>query len=60
MTQEYQDFLLIKNLYHCTPEELENQDYFTTDLHANFLGLEGDKSNLEDMRDKQKAKFSKK
>jgi len=51
---EYIEYLLIKNVYHCTPDELEQQNNDTTDLHLIFMNLEN-KKQLNDIK-KQELK----
>lgn len=55
--QEYVDYVLIKNLYHCTPEELDKQDDFITSLHVDFMGLEAKEEALQAKRAEQAAKI---
>jgi len=34
--EEYAEYLLCKAVYHCTPDELSEQDEWTTNLHFAF------------------------
>ena len=43
MPEEYIDFDLIRNVYHCTPAELEEQDFSTIFLHREILRVEAEK-----------------
>lgn len=56
---EYADYLLVKELYHCTPSELDEQDSFITDLHIEFMGLEAKEQKLQEKRAEQSQKFKK-
>lgn len=56
MPQEYIDFILIKELYHCTPSELDEQDQNIVDLHLSFLGIQADESYKESKRAEQRSK----
>lgn len=60
LPQEWADYLLIKELYHCTPEELDRQEYAITEMHIGFLGLQNRSQNIEGKRASQRAKFKKK
>lgn len=57
--QEYVDYVLIKNLYHCTPEELDRQDDHITSLHIEFMTLEAKEEALQMKRSEQAARVRK-
>jgi len=53
------DYLLIKELYHCTPEELDRQDYTRLKLHFDIIMLERKKEYLDSKRAEQKSNIRK-
>ena len=57
---EYADYVLIRDLYHCTPLELEEQDQSTLDLHREFMRQEAKWKKIESKRSEQEAKLNKK
>jgi len=54
-SKEYVEYLLIKELYHCTPSELDMQDTAITDLHFKILMLERKKEYIDSKRQEQKS-----
>lgn len=60
MPQEWTDYLLIKELYHCTPAELDAQEDSIAEMHLGFLGAQRSSENIEHRREKQRAKIKKK
>jgi len=48
------DYILIKELYHCTPSELDEQDEQVTKLHFEIIMLERKKEYLDSKRAEQK------
>ena len=46
--------VLIKELYHCPPSQLEKEDSFITDLHYQFLMIENREISLKQIRHEQK------
>jgi len=56
---EYMEYLLIKELYHCTPSQLDKQSYEKTKLHFNILMLERKKEYLDSKRAEQKSSLKK-
>lgn len=52
--QEYIDYILIKELYHCTPKELDEQDEYILRLHTEIIILERKQKFLENKRLEQK------
>jgi hypothetical protein len=57
MTKEHRDYVLIKELYHCSPSELDKQDEFILDLHFKMLQKEREHEYIEQKRAEQKAKL---
>lgn len=57
MTKEHRDYVLIKELYHCSPSELDKQDEFILDLHFKMLQKEREHEYIEQKRAEQKAKM---
>lgn len=51
-----EEYILCKEIYHCTPEELDNQDAHITDLHFYIYCLFKEK----EQRDYDKIKTSSK
>lgn len=56
MTKEHRDYLLIKELYHCSPKELDDVDDSLLDLHFSFLMAEREHEFIESKRNEQRAK----
>ncbi len=57
--QEYTDFILMRNVYHCTPSELEQQDISIIDLHIGFLNTERKEAKLIKNRADQEEEMKK-
>lgn len=57
MTKEHRDFVLIKELYHCTPKELDEQDESVLQLQFTMLQKEREHEYIEQKRAEQKAKM---
>ena len=57
MTKEHRDYVLIKELYHCTPKELDEQDESVLQLHFTMLQKEREHEYIEQKRAEQKAKM---
>lgn len=55
ITKEHRDYILIKELYHCSPSELEQQEEAMLDLHYSMLMEERKQEHIERERAKQKA-----
>ena len=53
--KEYMDYLLIKELYHCTPSELDQQDVYKLKLHFEIIMLERKKEYIDSKRAEQKS-----
>jgi hypothetical protein len=54
---EYIDFLMISELYHCTPEELDRQDSSTINQHLNFMRIRAEEQNKDAKRAEQRARL---
>ncbi len=54
---EYIDFLMISELYHCTPEELDRQDSSIINQHLNFMRIRAEEQNKEAKRAEQRARL---
>ena len=52
---EYLEYMLIKNVYHCTPSQLDDQSNDIIDLHLNFFNIEN-KKKADDFK-KQQLKY---
>lgn len=55
---EYVDFLLISELYHCTPEELDRQDAATIQLHLEFMRIREQERLKDQRRSEQRARVT--
>lgn len=59
ITKEHRDYILIKELYHCSPSELDNQEESILDLHYSMLMEERKREHIQNERAKQKAQQQK-
>ena len=57
ITKEHRDYILIKELYHCTPTEIELQEERKLQLHFEMLQKEREHEFIEQKRAEQKAKM---
>lgn len=57
MSKEHRDYVLIKELYHCTPKELDEQDESVLQLHFTMLQKEREHEYIEQKRAEQRAKM---
>ena len=64
MSSEHRDYILMKEVYHCSPKELEKVPERELNLHFAFLMSEREHEYIEskraEQRNKQKASFPKK
>lgn len=58
ISKEHRDYVLIKELYHCTPSELDKQDEHRLQLHYTMLMEERKWEFIENERAKQRSKNS--
>lgn len=58
VSKEHRDYILIKELYHCTPSELDKQSEHTLQLHYTMLMEERKREAIEHKRAEQRAKNS--
>lgn len=56
VSKDHRDYILIKELYHCTPNQLDEVDEHTLHLHYMMLMLEREEEFLENKRNEQRAK----
>lgn len=56
VSKEHRDYILCKEVYHCSPAELDEVDENILDLHFAFLMTEREHDYIEQQRAKQKAK----
>ena len=54
MPLDYRDYILIKEIYHCKPSDLENEDENKLNLHFQILMLERKEEYLKSKRKTQK------
>lgn len=57
MTKEHRDYVLMKEIYHCTPNELDEQEERILQLHFTMLQKEKEYEYVEQKRAEQKAKM---
>ena len=64
VSKEHRDYILMKDLYHCSPEELDHVDENILNLHFAFLMAEREHEFIEykrnEQRNAQKSSFTKK
>ena len=53
--KEHRDYILCKEVYHCSPFFLENVEERLLDLHFDFYSLEKEKQRLDAKRQEQQA-----
>lgn len=58
ISKEHRDYILMKEIYHCSPSELDKQDENILNLHYTMLMKEREREHIENERAKQKAKHS--
>lgn len=56
VSKEHRDFILIRDLYHCSPSELEQQEEAILDLHYKMLIEEWYAQKREEKLNNQKNK----
>lgn len=56
VSQEHRDYVLMKEVYHCSPKELERVPEWELNLHFAFLMSEREHEYIESKRAEQKAK----
>lgn len=49
----YLEYILIRDLYHCTPTELDNQPKHIVDLHVRIMNMEAEYRWKQEKRAKQ-------
>ncbi len=52
---ELLDYIMIKEVYHCTPSEYENQDFGITEIHKVFFGLYREREQIEAKKEARKS-----
>lgn len=57
--QEYVDYILMTELWKCTPQEFEKQEEKMIDLHTRIYNEKNRKEWKEQKRSEQKASFKK-
>ena len=60
VSKEHRDYVLIKDLYHCSPTELDNQDENILNLHYDMMMQERQHEHIESERQKQRVNSSRK
>ena len=58
MPWEYIEYRLMKDLYHCTPKELENDPYEVLVRHWSFMQAEAHQAKIQKKRDEQQARLN--
>ncbi len=51
--------MLIRDVYHCTPAELDKQDATKVEMHKSFLGIENEERHIEGKRAEQRNRMKK-
>lgn len=59
LPQEYIDFQIMSQVYHCTPSEFDEQEDWIIDAHIEFLDVQNEQARLERNRQEQRAKQKK-
>jgi len=57
VTQEHRDYILMKEIYHCSPKDLEDIPEWELDMHFAFLMAERKHDYIESKRAEQKSKL---
>lgn len=55
-----EDYILCKEIYHCTPEELDRQDARRTELHLYIYSLLKEKEKRDNDKIKNNSKYGNK
>ena len=55
VSKEHRDFVLIKDLYHCSPSELDRQDENILNLHYDMMMAERQHEAIEAKRQEQRS-----
>ena len=58
ISKEHGDYILIKELYHCSPKDLDECDENILNLHYSMLMKEREREFIEMKRQEQKSKNS--
>lgn len=56
MPEEYVHFILMRDVWHCSPEEFARQSDYYVNLHTGILSAERKKEWLDSKRENQKKK----
>lgn len=59
VSKEHRDYILCKEVYHCSPSDLDDVDENILNLHFAFLNAERQHEYIEQQRANQKAKMKK-
>ena len=57
LSKEHRDYILCKEVYHCSPADLDDVDENILNLHFMFLNAEREHDYIEQQRAVQKTKF---
>jgi hypothetical protein len=55
--EEYFEYKLMTEKYHCTPTEFDNQPAVIIEMHKEFMKLESNRNKLEDKRRAQQNRM---
>lgn len=58
LSKEHRDYILIKELYHCKPSDLDNESEHVLNLHFAMIQEERKREHIQAEREKQKSKVS--
>ena len=57
LSKEHRDYILIKELYHCPPSELDKEEESVLELHFRMIQEEKKREYIQQQRAEQKAKM---
>lgn len=58
LTKEHRDYILIKELYHCKPSDLDNEEESVLNLHFQMIQEERKREHIQQKRAEQKRASS--
>lgn len=58
LSKDHRDYILMKEVYHCTPSELYKQDENVLNMNYQMLMKEREREKIENERAKQRSKNS--
>ena len=58
VSKDHRDYILMKEVYHCTPTELYKQDENVLNMNYTMLMKEREREKIQAEREKQKARVN--